>query len=95
MEVLTNTLHVTANHFSLHLIENRQGSSVADLLRIGHQVTYVGANYQACMKQRIEDPILLRTPVCCLEYTEQGIKLLGLLLAGSTGQHMASRNGLA
>ena len=27
--------------------------------------------------------------------TEQGIKLLGLLLTGSTGQHMASRNGLA
>ena len=26
---------------------------------------------------------------------EQGIKLLGLLLTGSTGQHMASRNGLA
>ena len=26
---------------------------------------------------------------------EQGIKLLGLLLAGSTGQHMAGRNGLA
>ena len=27
--------------------------------------------------------------------SEQGIKLLGLLLTGSTGQHMASRNGLA
>ena len=26
---------------------------------------------------------------------EHGIKLLGLLLAGSTGQHMAGRNGLA
>ena len=26
---------------------------------------------------------------------EQGIKLLGLLLTGSTGQRMASRNGLA
>jgi hypothetical protein len=26
---------------------------------------------------------------------EQGNKLLGLLLAGSTGQHMAGRNGLA
>jgi hypothetical protein len=26
---------------------------------------------------------------------EQGIKLLGLLLTGSTGQHMAGRNGLA
>ena len=26
---------------------------------------------------------------------EQGIKLLGLLLTGLTGQHMASRNGLA
>ena len=26
---------------------------------------------------------------------EQGIKLLGLLLTGSTGKHMASRNGLA
>ena len=26
---------------------------------------------------------------------EQGIKLLGLLLTGSTGQHMASRNGKA
>jgi hypothetical protein len=26
---------------------------------------------------------------------EQGGKLLGLLLAGSTGQHMAGRNGLA
>ena len=26
---------------------------------------------------------------------EQGIKLLGLLLTGSTGQHMASQNGLA
>ena len=26
---------------------------------------------------------------------EQGIKVLGLLLTGSTGQHMASRNGLA
>jgi hypothetical protein len=27
--------------------------------------------------------------------SEQGVKLLGLLLAGSTGQHMAGRNGLA
>ena len=27
--------------------------------------------------------------------SEQGIKLLGLLLTGSTGQRMASRNGLA
>jgi hypothetical protein len=30
-------------------------------------------------------------------YSDQrqtGVKLLGLLLAGSTGQHMASRNGL-
>jgi hypothetical protein len=26
---------------------------------------------------------------------EQGVKLLGLLLTGSTGQHMAGRNGLA
>ena len=26
---------------------------------------------------------------------EQGIKLFGLLLTGSTGQRMASRNGLA
>jgi hypothetical protein len=26
---------------------------------------------------------------------EQGVKVLGLLLAGSTGQHMAGRNGLA
>jgi hypothetical protein len=25
----------------------------------------------------------------------QGVKLLGLLLTGSTGQHMAGRNGLA
>jgi hypothetical protein len=29
---------------------------------------------------------------CC---PEQGVKLLGLLLTGSTGQHMAGRNGLA
>jgi hypothetical protein len=27
--------------------------------------------------------------------TEQGVKVLGLLLTGSTGQHMAGRNGLA
>jgi hypothetical protein len=26
---------------------------------------------------------------------KQGVKLLGLLLTGSTGQHMAGRNGLA
>ena len=32
-----------------------------------------------------------KVPFC----PEQGIKLLGLLLTGSTGQHMASRNGLA
>jgi hypothetical protein len=31
---------------------------------------------------------VLRCPV-------QGVKLLGLLLTGSTGQHMAGRNGLA
>jgi hypothetical protein len=32
----------------------------------------------------------------CLVYCpEQGVRLLGLLLTGSTGQHMAGRNGLA
>jgi hypothetical protein len=30
-----------------------------------------------------------------LNCPEQGVKLLGLLLTGSTGQHMAGRNGLA
>jgi hypothetical protein len=34
--------------------------------------------------------ILVKTPS-----PEQGVKLLGLLLAGSTGQHMAGRDGLA
>jgi hypothetical protein len=29
------------------------------------------------------------------ERPDQGVKLLGLLLAESTGQHMAGRNGLA
>jgi hypothetical protein len=37
--------------------------------------------------------------VCCqplgCNCPEQGVKLLGLLLTGSTGQHMAGRNGLA
>jgi hypothetical protein len=31
----------------------------------------------------------------CSINPEQGVKLLGLLLTGSTGQHMAGRNGLA
>jgi hypothetical protein len=30
-----------------------------------------------------------------LSSVRQGVKLLGLLLTGSTGQHMAGRNGLA
>jgi hypothetical protein len=30
-----------------------------------------------------------------LQAPEQGVKLLGLLLTGSTGQQMAGRNGLA
>jgi hypothetical protein len=32
---------------------------------------------------------------CRCDGCEQGGKLLGLLLTGSTGQHMAGRNGLA
>jgi hypothetical protein len=45
-------------------------------------------------------PVQLRSlcSYCCTFFTtldEQGVKLLGLLLAGSTGQHMAGRNGLA
>jgi hypothetical protein len=31
----------------------------------------------------------------CNNVTEQGVKLLGLLFTGSTGQQMAGRNGLA
>ena len=33
--------------------------------------------------------------ICGKTCAEQGIKLLGLLLTGSTGQWMASQNGLA
>jgi hypothetical protein len=36
-------------------------------------------------------------PYVCVQRScpEQGVQLLGLLLTGSTGQHMAGRNGLA
>ena len=37
----------------------------------------------------------LQALLAFLSSPEQGIKLLGLLLTRSTGQHMASRNGLA
>ena len=40
-------------------------------------------------------PQSAKTWSLCNQGPEQGIKLLGLLLTGSTGQRMASRNGLA
>jgi hypothetical protein len=45
-------------------------------------------SHKSCM------PICLEGPHCSVG-PEQGVKLLGLLLTGSTGQHMAGRNGLA
>jgi hypothetical protein len=37
----------------------------------------------------------IEVPMVELTDPEQGVKLLGLLLTGSTGQQMAGRNGLA
>ena len=48
--------------------------------------------------RRVSGEAQMRGVIPCLPKflgPEQGIKLLGLLLTGSTGQHMASQNGLA
>ena len=63
----------------------------------------------ACVLGRMSSPVSTKSHTSCRKIydehmvylssfisasPEQGIKLLGLLLTGSTGTHMASRNGL-
>jgi hypothetical protein len=48
-----------------------------------------------CSHEALPVLVLLRHEEKQLQSPEQGGKLLGLLLTGSTGQHMAGRNGLA
>ena len=61
-------------------------------ISIGHQtwtMTSTRSKLRSCTLRWSERSVPFRFG------PEQGIKLLGLLLTGSTGQRMASRNGLA